>query len=34
VPIIEQVDAVLHDGKDPRAAVRELMGRDPRIERD
>ena len=34
VPIIEQVDAVIHAGKDPRLAVRELMGRDPRVERD
>lgn len=34
VPIIEQVDAVMHAGKDPLSAVRELMTRDPRVERD
>ncbi len=34
VPIIEQVCAVVHAGKDPRTAVRELMTRDPRVERD
>ncbi|MDR1764990.1 MAG: NAD(P)-dependent glycerol-3-phosphate dehydrogenase [Lachnospiraceae bacterium] len=32
LPIIEQVNGVLFDGKDPRAAVAELMMRDPTIE--
>ncbi len=34
VPIIEQVDAVVHKGMDPRKAVQALMTRDPRAERD
>lgn len=33
VPITEQVVAVVHDGKDPRAAVQALMSRDPKRER-
>lgn len=32
VPITEQVDAVVHDGKDPRQAVMDLMSRAPRPE--
>ncbi len=34
VPVIEQVDAILHHGKKPEEAVIELMRRDPRAERD
>jgi glycerol-3-phosphate dehydrogenase (NAD(P)+) len=34
VPVMEQVDAILHRGKPPQAAVVELMRRDPRAERD
>jgi len=34
VPVMEQVDAILHRGKPPKAAVVELMRRDPRAERD
>ena len=34
VPITEEVYAVIHRGKDPRAAVRDLMGRDPKRERE
>ncbi|MBN1268812.1 MAG: NAD(P)-dependent glycerol-3-phosphate dehydrogenase [Kiritimatiellae bacterium] len=34
VPITAEVDAVLHEGKDPRAAVQALLSRDPRPERD
>jgi glycerol-3-phosphate dehydrogenase (NAD(P)+) len=34
VPITEQVHATLHEGKDPRTAVQELLGREPRPERD
>jgi len=34
VPIVEQVDAVLHGGRDVREAVRRLMGRPARAERD
>jgi glycerol-3-phosphate dehydrogenase (NAD(P)+) len=34
VPVMEQVDAILHHGKSPKAAVVELMRRDPRAERD
>ncbi len=34
VPVMEQVDAVLHRGKKPKDAVVELMRRDPRFERD
>lgn len=34
VPITEEVYAVIHKGKDPRAAVRDLMGRDPKAERE
>ena len=34
VPVIAQVDAILHQGKRPKDAVVELMGRDPRAERD
>lgn len=33
VPITEQVVAVVHEGKDPRAAVQALMTRDPKRER-
>ncbi len=33
-PVMEQVDAILHHGKKPKAAVIELMRRDPRAERD
>lgn len=33
-PVMEQVDAILHHGKAPKAAVVELMRRDPRAERD
>jgi glycerol-3-phosphate dehydrogenase (NAD(P)+) len=33
VPITEEVCAVIHEGKDPRAAVRELMMRDAKPER-
>lgn len=32
LPICEQVHAVLFEGKDPQAAVKELMGRPPRAE--
>jgi len=34
VPVMEQVDAILHHGKKPKTAVVELMRRDPRAERD
>lgn len=34
VPITEQVHAVVHTGKDPKAAVQSLMSRDPRMERE
>ena len=34
VPITEEVYAVIHQGKDPRSAVRDLMGRDPKKERE
>jgi glycerol-3-phosphate dehydrogenase (NAD(P)+) len=34
VPITEEVCAVIHEGKDPREAVRALTARDPRPERD
>ncbi len=34
VPITEEVCALVYEGKDPRAAVRSLLGRDPRRERD
>ena len=34
VPITEEVYAVIHEGKDPRTAVRDLMGRDPKAERE
>ncbi len=34
LPIIEQVCLVLHEGKDPRAAVADLMARDARPEAD
>ena len=34
VPVMEQVDAILHRGKKPKDAVVELMRRDPRAERD
>lgn len=34
VPVVEQVDAILHRGKQPKDAVVELMRRDPRAERD
>ncbi len=33
-PIIDEVCAVLHEGKDPRAAVKALLTREPRPERD
>ena len=33
-PVMEQVEAILHRGQAPRAAVVELMRRDPRAERD
>ena len=32
MPIIEQVHAMLHEGKDPKAAVRDLTHRDSRAE--
>ena len=32
MPIVGQVDAVLHHGRDPRAAVAELLERDPKEE--
>lgn len=32
MPIVEQVNRVLFDGKDPAEAVRELMVRDKKIE--
>jgi len=32
-PIIDEVHAVLYDGKDPRAALRDLMLREPKPER-
>jgi len=34
VPITEQVNAVVHGGKDPRQAVMDLMGRAPKPERE
>jgi glycerol-3-phosphate dehydrogenase (NAD(P)+) len=34
VPIVEEVYAVVHEGKDPRKAVPALLERDPRPERD
>jgi len=34
VPVMEQVDSIVHHGVKPADAVRELMGRDPRAERD
>ncbi len=34
VPVMEQVDAIVHHGKKPVEAVAELMRRDPRAERD
>jgi len=33
MPICEQVHAVLYQGADPRAALNELMSRDPKLER-
>lgn len=33
-PVIEQVEAIIHRGKEPKEAVLELMRRDPRAERD
>ena len=33
-PIIDEVYAVVHEGKDPREAVQSLLDRDPRPERD
>ncbi len=33
-PIIAEISAVLHEGKDPRVAVASLLARDPRPERD
>ena len=32
VPITEQVNAVVHEGKDPRKAVMDLMARTPKPE--
>ncbi|MDZ7748251.1 MAG: NAD(P)H-dependent glycerol-3-phosphate dehydrogenase [Halofilum sp. (in: g-proteobacteria)] len=32
MPIVAQVDAVLHGGRDVQAAVRELLERDPKAE--
>ncbi|MDZ7748252.1 MAG: NAD(P)H-dependent glycerol-3-phosphate dehydrogenase [Halofilum sp. (in: g-proteobacteria)] len=32
MPIVAQVDGVLHDGLDPRRAVRALLERDPKEE--
>ena len=34
VPISEEVNAVVHDGKDPRQAVQDLLTREPRPEQD
>ena len=34
VPITEQVNAVVHEGKDPRKAVMDLMARVPKPERE
>lgn len=34
MPIADAVHAILHEGRPPLDAVRELMGRDPRPERD
>ena len=34
VPIIDEVYAVVHEGKNPRQAFLDLMGREPRPERD
>lgn len=34
MPITEQVCAVVHEGKDPRAALADLTARDPRDERE
>jgi glycerol-3-phosphate dehydrogenase (NAD(P)+) len=34
VPITEQVNAVVHEGKDPRQAVMDLMARAPKPERE
>lgn len=34
VPIMDEIDAVLHKGKSPREAVEALMTRDPRAERE
>lgn len=33
-PVIGEVNALVHQGKDPREAVESLLGRDPRPERD
>jgi glycerol-3-phosphate dehydrogenase (NAD(P)+) len=33
-PLMDQVYAVLYEGKSPKAALRELLGRDPRPETD
>ena len=33
-PITDEVHAVVHGGKDPREAVQDLLGRNPRPERD
>ena len=33
-PITREISAVLHEGKDPRAAVASLLAREPRPERD
>jgi glycerol-3-phosphate dehydrogenase len=34
MPITEQVVAIIEEGKDPRLAVRDLMKRDPKPERE
>ena len=34
VPITEEVDAVIHQGKDPKHAVQALLSRDPKPERE
>ena len=34
VPIVDEIHAVLYQGKPPRQALRDLMTRDPRAERD
>jgi glycerol-3-phosphate dehydrogenase (NAD(P)+) len=34
VPITEQINAVIHEGRDPKQAVIALMSRDPKVERE